>query len=536
VLRQRLRALMWRTVSVVADVPRFVARSLWRVFVRWPRPLLYKLLLLVCFVGALVEGTYLVAFAPAVYAVGSVASVATVAPPPPTAPPPVYIAPTDAPTITPTDIPAITPTDVPAITPTDVPTTAALSPSAAVVDVASGQFFVKPDAGVTPLVSFIRATRRSLDGEVYLLSSAAVFDALGDAVRRGVRVRLVLDPHPFGGDGGSADGAYRVLTAEGVAVRWASPAYRFTHAKFLVSDNAAAWIGTMNWTNAAFTRNREFAEETDAPAVVRESDAVFAADWDGRPLDTATPDLVVSPVNARGTILGLIAGARYTLDIYAEDVYDAASIQALAGATRRGVRVRLVYAGLGDAEGLSGIGARVARVASPYIHAKAIVADGATLFVGSENLSATSLDRNREVGLLMRDRVAIAEVERAFDQDLRREGPGRAPTVTPTAEATVAPTAGVGVRAAVTPAIMPYDAYPILSACSSPGATCTAAVVYATSYAPVSFAGYPQTVGASGVVRWGWHEMTKGYSGRATVNCTSKGTAWSTTTTFAVTH
>jgi len=538
VMRQRLRTLLWRTVRVVADTLRFVARSLWRVFLRWPRPLLYKLLLLVCFVGALVEGTYLVAFAPAVYAVGRVAPAAITAPAPPTtAPPPVYSVPTAVPAIAPTAVPAIAPTAVPAIAPTAVPTTAPLSPSAAVVDVAGGQFYVEPDAGVTPLVSFIRAARRSLDGEVYLFSSAAVFDALGDAVRRGVRVHLVLDPHPFGGDSGSADGAYRVLTAEGVAVRWAAPAYRFTHAKFLVSDHAAAWIGTMNWTNTAFTRNREFAEETDAPAVAQESDAVFAADWNGQPLDTGTPDLVVSPTNARGTILGLIAGARYSLDIYAEEVYDAASIQALADATRRGVRVRIVYAGLGDAEGLSGIGAQVARVASPYIHAKAIVADGTTLFIGSENLSATSLDRNREVGLLMRDRVAIAEVERAFDQDLRREPSGRTATAGPSAVATATPvTMGGAVHASVTPAIMPYNAYPILFARSSPGATCTAAVVYSTGYTPVSFDGYPQTVGASGVVRWGWHEMTKGDSGRATVSCTLKGTPSSAETTFAVTH
>ena len=525
---QWLRALPWRAVSVLANALRFVARSLWHVVVRWPRPLLYKFMVLVCFVGALGEGMYIVAFAPEAYAVGSAAPVAITAPATaalsPTAPPPVYIAPTVVPTIAP-------------VTPVDRPTTAPLPPSAAVVDVASGQFYVEPDAGVTPLVSFIRATRRSLDGEVYLLSSAAVFDALGDAVRRGVRVRLVLDPHPFGGDSGSADQAYKLLAAEGVAVRWAAPAYRFTHAKFLVSDNAAAWIGTMNWTNAAFTRNREFAEETNAGVVVQETDAVFAADWDGRPLDTGTPNLVVSPVNARGTILGLIAGARYSLDIYAEEVYDAASIQALADATRRGVRVRIVYAGLGDAEGLSGIGAQVARVASPYIHAKAIVADGTTLFVGSQNLSATSLDKNREVGLLMRDRLAISEVERVFDQDLRRDRSGRASAVTPTAEVTVAPTAtSVGVQASVTPAIMPYNAYPILSARSIPGATCAANVVYSTGYAPVSFDGYPQTVGASGVVRWGWHEMTKGDSGRATINCTFKGALGSTTTTFAVTH
>ncbi len=503
---QWLRALLWRAVRVLADVLRVVVRSLWRAFARWPRPLLYKLLVLACFVGALVEGTYIVAFAPEAYAVGSGAPVAITTPAvPSSAPPPV----------------SSVPTTVPTIAPMAVPTTAPLSPSAAVVDVTGGQFYVEPDAGVTPLVSFIRAARRDLDGEIYLFSSAAVFDALGDAVRRGVRVRLVLDPHPFGGDGGSANGAYRVLTAEGVAVHWAAPAYRFTHAKFLVSDNTAAWIGTMNWTNAAFTRNREFAEKTDAQAVVQETDAVFAADWGGRPLDTATPDLVVSPTNARATILGLIAGARYSLDLYAEEIYDTASIQALADATRRGVRVRIVYAGLGDAEGLSGIGAQVARVASPYIHAKAIVADGTTLFVGSENVSATSLDRNREVGLLMRDRVAIAEVERVFDQDLRRERSGRVPTVALTAATASAPAAtGVGVQASVAPATMPYDAYPILSARSIPGATCAADVVYSTGYAPVSFAGYPQTVGASGIVRWGWHEMTKGDSGRATVRCT----------------
>ncbi len=192
VLRQQLRALMRRTVRLVADVLRFMARSLWRVFMRWPRPLLYKLLILVCFVGALVEGTYILAFAPAAYAVGSAApmlmTATAAAALPPTAPPPVYSVPTVAPTIAP--VVPVTPTAVPTIAPTIAP----LSPRAAVVDVTGGQFFVEPAAGVTPLVSLIRATRRSLDGEVYLLSSAAVFDALGDAVRRGVRVRLVLDP------------------------------------------------------------------------------------------------------------------------------------------------------------------------------------------------------------------------------------------------------------------------------------------------------------------------------------------------------
>jgi len=513
-----LRALLATALHAL----RHNGHALWRRYVLWPRPLLYKVLIVVCFLGALVEGTYLVVTMP---------TTATASSPPPvpaTTPGPWSVV--DVPTDSPTASPTVTLTNSP-------PTAAALMPaqSASVVDVTGGRFVVEPDDGVAPLVSFIHAARRALDGDIYLFSSAAVADALGDAVRRGVQVRLVLDPRPLGGDSGSAQTAYRVLTAEGVVVHWASPAYRFTHAKFLVADDAIAWIGTMNWTNAAFTRNREFAQETAAPAVVQETEDVFAADWNGAPLYEATPDLVVSPVNSRATILDLIAGARYSLDIYAEEVYDGAVIQALAMATQRGVRVRIVYAGLGDAEGLSGIGGQVARVSSPYIHAKAIVADGIVLFIGSENLSATSLDRNREVGLLLNDRLAMAEVEQAFARDLAggRTAPTPRGSAPPTSRA--APTDSKG-QVVVTPAVMPYDAYPILTMHSRPGASCAAGITYSTGYAPVSFNGYPQTVGADGVVRWGWHEMTKGDSGEADVTCMVNGTPVRATTTFTVTH
>ncbi len=72
---------------------------------------------------------------------------------------------------------------------------------------------------------------------------------------------------------------------------------------------------------------------------------------------------------------------------------------------------------------------------------------------------------------------------------------------------------------------MPYDAYPVLTARSVSGATCTADVVYSTGYSPVSFHGTLQTTGANGMVRWGWHEMTKGDDGDASVSCSYHGVA-----------
>jgi phosphatidylserine/phosphatidylglycerophosphate/cardiolipin synthase-like enzyme len=59
--------------------------------------------------------------------------------------------------------------------------------------------------------------------------------------------------------------------------------------------------------------------------------------------------------------------------------------------------------------------------AALYIHAKAIVADAGTAgqraFVGSENFSAASLDRNRELGLLTADPTLVTRVATTIRAD-----------------------------------------------------------------------------------------------------------------------
>ena len=53
----------------------------------------------------------------------------------------------------------------------------------------------------------------------------------------------------------------------------------------------------------------------------------------------------------------------------------------------------------------------------PYIHGKMMIVDGARAYVGSENLSPTSLEKNRELGILISDAEALARLQSAFDQD-----------------------------------------------------------------------------------------------------------------------
>jgi len=287
------------------------------------------------------------------------------------------------------------------------------------------QLVTQPDQGVAAFVHFIDGARATLDGEIYLITSPDVLAALEAAPARGVHVQLLLEHYPFGGSGPRPEETFLRLQEHGVQVRWApSPSrYRFTHAKWLLSDGQEAWIGTMNWSAAAFKSNREFAViDTDKP-VTRQLAEVFAADWEDRELTASVSQLVVSPNNARQQINRLIGSARSSLDVYAEVLNDQETARLLVQAAKRGVRVRVVWSGTGDAGDLVRNGVRVVIGTKPIIHAKAIVVDGATVFIGSINFSGTSFYMNREVGVIVRNHVVAAGVERAFSADFGSGAP-----------------------------------------------------------------------------------------------------------------
>jgi phosphatidylserine/phosphatidylglycerophosphate/cardiolipin synthase-like enzyme len=134
-----------------------------------------------------------------------------------------------------------------------------------------------------------------------------------------------------------------------------------------------------------------------------------------------SPDLVVSPVDARGDLERFVASARHSLDLYAEELQDHGMEGALSARAHAGVHVRVLL----PPSALHGPGSpstelrrqlNIRTLANPYIHAKVIILDNRYLFVGSENMSSTSLDRNREVGVFLRGAV-VSRVAGVFRRD-----------------------------------------------------------------------------------------------------------------------
>jgi cardiolipin synthase A/B len=281
---------------------------------------------------------------------------------------------------------------------------------------------IEPDAGAESILDLVGAARSSVWMEMYLLTDARAIAALAGRARAGCDVRVILEPAPYLNEDANRP-AFAELTAAGALVRWATPRFSYTHAKTLIIDHARLVVMTLNLTGAGLGGNREYVAVDDDAGDVAAAEAIFVADETGD-VATAAGRLVTSPDASRAALTGLIAQATSSLSIETEELTDQAIVGALLSARARDVAVTFVWPGPPDLGGgfarLAAAGAIVRAVTDPTIHAKVVVADGRSLYLGSANFTPTSLDRNRELGLRLDDVDVARRVAATVADDAAR--------------------------------------------------------------------------------------------------------------------
>ena len=292
----------------------------------------------------------------------------------------------------------------------------------------AGSLVVEPGAGFSSVYDLINDAKRSIDVTMYEFSDTTAEHDLAAAAKRGVHVHVILDRR----EQSENSAAYSYFGSHAVKVTWSSPKYRYTHQKTLVVDGSQAVIMTANLTSQYYTTSRDFLVVDTNPADIAAITAVFNADFTHtavRPGDGS--DLAWSPTDSEGKLLGLINGATSSLRIYSEEMGDTTVENALIRAAKRGVDVQVC----GENESgeydsaysrLARAGIHISYYNSPtgfYIHGKVIEADYGTahakVFIGSENFSDTSLNDNRELGLIISSHAVMSAIAGTFASDFR---------------------------------------------------------------------------------------------------------------------
>jgi phosphatidylserine/phosphatidylglycerophosphate/cardiolipin synthase-like enzyme len=284
------------------------------------------------------------------------------------------------------------------------------------------------------LAAAIRATTRTLDVAAFELNSPAITEALLDARRRGVGVRVVADnEHTIEDD----DSTMGQIVDAGIPVVYDNRS-AFMHNKFMIMDGASVWTGSTNWTINDVYRNNNNLLALRSRRAVETYQAEFNEMFSQRSFGPRSPasnsanyqqdgvsiqilfapegrviDAIINEVNAARSRVRFMAFS-FTQD----DLGQTMLRRAGQGITIEGIfETRGSETEFSELRAMHCAGLDVRQDGNNFtFHHKVIIIDTETVITGSFNFSENAVTSNDENLLIIKDRDLaaqyIAEYER----------------------------------------------------------------------------------------------------------------------------
>jgi cardiolipin synthase A/B len=299
----------------------------------------------------------------------------------------------------------------------------------------SHALIVLPEHTAKPILQAIHGARKSLRVKMFLFSHPAFVKAVIDAKKRGVDVRVMLNPARRSGETENTITREKLLAA-GVKVIDSNPAFDVTHEKSMVVDDRVAFVQSLNWAAKNLTGTRDYAVVTSHAAEVHEVIDCFEADWARKRFQVDSHTLLIwCNANGRDRIAEFIDNAKHSLFVQNERYQDSIIIERLVRAKMRGVKIHVMarpphklkddklVEGVGSLRIMDDVGIKVHKLKHLKLHGKMLLADHSRAIVGSINLAPGSFDTRRELAIEVCKAEVVEHLERVARQDWKNSYP-----------------------------------------------------------------------------------------------------------------
>lgn len=284
-----------------------------------------------------------------------------------------------------------------------------------------GEFFRSPGESLKKELMAFTSTQKNLDLRTYEFTQKDFKTALKKLAEKDVNIRIIVENNKY-------KQYQNTLKALSQYFSWYQNVQlksdkqmgtEYTHAKVNLIDSGFI-IQTANLTHSSFAKNREHFFQSYDIWVLNSLHTIFEKDWKGDQITIKDlhPNLVVCNINCRGVIEQMLISAKQSIIIQTQYITDDA-LRAILKSQKTLPELKLLVADTDDNDELVRyFGNEYARkFKQHYNHTKMILIDHKTLLLWSMNLSSTSLDKNREIWIILLDTWIIKTFSDQFIKD-----------------------------------------------------------------------------------------------------------------------
>lgn len=280
---------------------------------------------------------------------------------------------------------------------------------------------VSPYDAQDDILWYIAGAKYTLDGWFYQVTDSTIIKALDLKAQTGVESKLIIERSTYGGNTKTYNDLVKKLDSDRIQIKpddqlWVN----FNHTKTFIRDDTDVLIATANLSYTSFRRNREYRVVVDDTEVVDSIRQLHTADREWVPIliSSIHESLLVCPINCRSWLQSLLEDVQESVRIQAQYVGDEQVVTRLQQLQDSGIDVRVLVWEFQDEDDLQWLNYRIQM--KPYNHSKALLIDGNQVLIGSMNYSTNSIERNREISVLLNNPKTLWLFKWQFNDDWER--------------------------------------------------------------------------------------------------------------------
>jgi hypothetical protein len=276
-----------------------------------------------------------------------------------------------------------------------------------------------------PYYDSLTSTQSLLKIQVYEFTEKRIRNLIINLLKKWVDVKIIIEDKKFQQYRNTYKDLLNIFTGyKNIEIKSDKQMWtEYIHSKVDLLDDSF-WIKTNNITASAFKSSREYMFHSYDIWVKKSLDNIFDKDWSWNQIETKDihPNLLICNINCRAIIEDMLNNTKESIYIQTQYITDPSIFEILKNKSNL-PWFKIIVADTDDNDNLLNYfwPAKVKKLKKPYVHAKMILIDNKYLILGSMNLSQNSLDKNREIWIILIDQYLIDNFKGQFDKDWKNQ-------------------------------------------------------------------------------------------------------------------